>query len=77
MMIFLPLYKSLLFFHNNKNNASYIKLDNLHKHLSFFSSLFEISNNPPGTIEFFLGSISAALYLLLKVNLKSFKINLF
>ena len=34
----------------------------------------EISNNPPGTIEFFLGSISAALYLLLKVNLKDFKL---
>ena len=36
-------------------------------------ALFEISNSPPGTIEFFFGSISAALYLLLKVNLKSFK----
>ena len=35
--------------------------------------LFEISNKPPGTIEFFLGSMSAALYLLLKVNLKFFK----
>ena len=35
--------------------------------------LFEISYNPPGTIEFFLGWISAALYLLLKVNLKSLR----
>ena len=38
---------------------------------NFFSSIFDISNNPPGSIEFFFGSISAALYLLLKVNLKS------
>ena len=36
-------------------------------------ALFEISYKAPGTIEFFLYSISAALYLLLKVNLKSFK----
>ena len=35
--------------------------------------LFEISYNAPGTIEFFFGSISAALYLLLKVNLKSLR----
>ena len=35
--------------------------------------LFEISNRAPGTIEFFFGSISAALYLLLKVNLKFFR----
>ena len=37
-------------------------------------ALFEISENPPVTIEFFFGSISAALYLLLKVNLKFFKL---
>ena len=36
-------------------------------------ALFEISKRPPGTIEFFLISISAALYLLLNVSLKSFK----
>ena len=34
----------------------------------------EISKRAPGTIEFFLTSISAALYLLLKVSLKSFKL---
>ena len=41
---------------------------------SFFSSLFDISNKPPGTIEFFLNSISAALYLLLNVSVKFFKL---
>ena len=35
--------------------------------------LFEISYNAPGTIEFFLTSISAALYLLLNVSLKFLK----
>ena len=39
--------------------------------------IFEISNNAPGTMEFLLGSISAALYLLLKVSLKSFKLIFF
>ena len=37
-------------------------------------NLFDISNNPPGTIEFFFGSMSAALYLLLKVSLKSLRL---
>ena len=40
-------------------------------------SIFEILNRAPGTIEFFLGSISAALYLLLNVNLKLFKLIFF
>ena len=40
-------------------------------------ALYEISNNPPGTMEFFFGSISAALYLLLNVNLKSLRLIFF
>ena len=44
---------------------------------SFFSSLLDISKRPPGTNEFFFGSISAALYLLLKVNLKFSKLIFF
>ena len=47
------------------------------KNFKVVGGLFEISNKPPGTIEFFFGSISAALYLLLKVNLKFLKLIFF
>ena len=43
----------------------------------FVYSILEISYKPPGTNEFLLDSMSAALYLLLKVNLKLFKLIFF
>ena len=44
---------------------------------NFASSLLEISNKAPRTYEFFLDSISAALNLLLKVNIKFFNLIFF
>ena len=72
-MAFFTIIYVITFFRSIRNNVFYIKLENLRKD-QVFSSLFEISNKAPGTIEFFFGSISAALYLLLNVNLKSLRL---
>ena len=64
-------HEKLLYFLNEI--SKYLsKVELINRELNDYEHLFEISNKAPGTIEFFFFSMSAALYLLLKLSLYPF-----